>query len=170
MKIKHFEKIMKKVINIIGCIIVLFASSCAVSGEARAYKKNIDGNWVLQSITTEGVMGKINVQLFDEQDQNCFVGSRWNFNKSNSLGNYVIDKTDKGCSPVKRNIRWSIYEPKGEPKQFQFKRLNEKYKSIDNGDGFRFTMSQLDKSSMQLKSNLTFENKTVWIVYNFVRP
>lgn len=161
---------MKKIKNIIGCIVVVLVTSCAVSNEARAYKKNIDGNWVLQSITTEGVMGKINVQLFNEQDQNCFVGTRWNFNKSNSLGNYIIDKTDKGCTPIKRNFRWSIFEPKGEPKQFQFKRVNEKYKTTDNGEGFRFTMSQLDKSNMQLKSNITFENKTVWIVYNFVRP
>ena len=161
---------MKNFKNIIACIIVLCLASCKISSEARAYKKNIDGNWVLQSITTEGIIGKVNLQLLNEEDQICFIGTRWNFNKSNSLGNYIIDKTDKGCSPIKRNFRWSIYEPKGEPKEFQFKRVNDKYKAIDNGDGFRFTMSQLDKSSMQLKSNITFENKTAWVVYNFVRP
>ncbi len=161
---------MKKLKNILGFIvIVLFVSSCSISKEARAYKKNIDGNWILQSITTEGIMGKINVQLFNDQDMNCFIGSRWNFNDYNSLGNYMTDKTEKGCTPSKTNFRWSIYEPKGEAKQLQFKKVSEKYKTVDNGDGYRFTMSQLDKSTMQLKSNITFESKTVWIVYNFVK-
>ena len=85
------------------------------------------------------------------------------------MGHYTITKTEKGCSPVKRNIRWSIYEPKNEAKQFQFKKLDDKYKVMDNGDGFRFTMVQLDKNTMQLKSKITFENKPAWIIYNFVK-
>lgn len=158
---------MKKIASL---IIVAFALvSCSISKEARAYNKTIDGNWQLQTVAAEGIMGKINFQLFNEADYDCFVGTTWNFNNSNSLGHYTITKTEKGCAPVKRNFRWSIYEPKNEAKQFQFKKLDDKYKVMDNGDGFRFTMVQLDKNTMQLKSKITFENKPAWIVYNFVK-
>ena len=158
---------MKKIASLI--IIAFALASCSISKEARGYNKAIDGNWQLQTVSTEGIMGKINFQLFNEADYDCFIGTTWNFNNSNSLGHYTITKTEKGCTPVKRNIRWSIYEPKNEAKQFQFKKLDDKYKVMDNGDGFRFTMVQLDKNTMQLKSKITFENKPAWIIYNFVK-
>jgi hypothetical protein len=162
---------MKKVRNILSFIIVIFLlTSCATSKEARNYKKTIDGDWQLQSITTEGITGKINVELFNEENLDCFVESNWTFNDANSLGSYTISKNGNKCVAVKRNIRWSIYEAnKNEPKQFQFKRLDDKLKVMDNGDGFRFTIVQADNNTMQLKSSITFENKPAWVVYNFVK-
>ena len=109
-------------------------------------------------------------QIFNEEDFNCFVGSTWSFNKRNSLGSYTISANGAECVAVKREIRWSVYEATGEPKLFQFKRLDSKLKEMDeNSAGFRFTIVQLNNNSMQLKSDIMFEGKPASFIYNFVR-
>lgn len=152
---------------------VLFAvailASCATSKEARTQKKTIDGNWQLQTVVTEGITGKVKAQVFNEEDFNCFVGSTWNFNQTNSLGYYSIAQNSGECVAVKRTIRWSIYEATGQPKLFQFKRLDSKLKEIDEGGGFRFTILQLDDKTMQLRNDITFEGKPAAFIYNFVK-
>lgn len=151
-------------------LLIILVSSCSTSKEARGYKKTIDGNWQLQTVVTEGIMGKIKAQVFNEADFNCFVGSSWHFNSNNSLGSYTISQNAKECEAIKRDIRWSVYEPAGLSKQLQFKRLDSKLKEIDeNSGGFRFTIIQADNNSMQLKSEFTFENKPAAFIYNFVR-
>ena len=150
-------------------LVIYLLASCSSSKEARTNKKLIDGNWQLQTIVTEGIMGKVKVQLFNEADFNCFIGSNWSFNNYNQLGTFNISKNANECVAVKRNIRWTIYEAKDEPKLVQFKRLDDKLNPMDDGAGFRFTIIQLDKNNMQLKSSITFENKLVSLIYNFVR-
>lgn len=158
-----------KIHNILfSFIIICLLASCASSKQARTYKSLIDGYWHLQTVTTEGIAGKVKVDLFNEADFQCFVGTAWSFDYRRSLGTYSINNTGT-CVSIKRNFRWSIYEATGEPKLLQFKRLDDKLKEMDNGDGFRFTIVQLDKTTMQLKSNITFENKPAAIVYNFVK-
>ncbi len=159
---------MKKTALLLTLIVCLF-TSCSSSKEARTYKKTINGNWQLQTVTTEGIMGKVKVLLFNEADFNCFIGSSWKFNDANSLGSYDISKNGTECDAVKRDIRWTIYEAPNEPKLLQFKRLDEKLKTMDDGAGFRFTIVQLDNNKMQLRSNITFENKPATLVYNFVK-
>ena len=84
---------MKKANLIFNLLIIIYLlASCATSKEARTYKKTIDGNWQLQTVVTEGIMGKVKVQLFNEAEFNCFVGSSWSFNQNNSLGTYDISK------------------------------------------------------------------------------
>lgn len=149
--------------------IILFAS-CATSKEARTYKSSINGNWQLQTVTTEGINGKIKMELFNEADFNCFIGSSWTFKSQNSLGKYAIQKNSGECAAITREFRWSIYEAPGEPKLFQFKRLDSKLKEIDeNGGGFRFTIDQVGPQNMMLRSAITFEGKPASIVYNFIR-
>ena len=149
-------------------LIAFFFVSCSSSKEARTYSKTINGNWQLQTIATEGIMGKVKIMLFNEADFNCFVGSSWSFNNYNDLGTYTINSS-ADCSVDKRNIRWTIYEAPGEPKLLQFKRLTDKLKEVDDGAGFRFTIIQLDKSIMKLKSTMMFEGKSVSLIYNFVK-
>lgn len=150
--------------------IVASIAACSTSKEARGYKKTIDGNWQLQTVVTQGIMGKIKAQVFNEADFNCFVGSSWHFNSHNSLGTYTISKNVDECTAIKRDIRWSIYEPTGAAKEFQFKRLDNKLKEVDGSStGFRFTILQLDDKTMQLKSEFDFEGKPASFVYNFVR-
>ena len=161
---------MKKTSFVLSLFVVIaILASCSSSKEARTYKKTIDGNWQLQTVVTEGIMGKVKVQLFNEADFNCFVGSSWNFNDRNSLGAYSITKNGNECAAVKRDIRWTIYEAPNEPKLLQFKRLDEKLKTMDDGAGFRFTIVQLDNNTMQLRSSITFENKPASLLFNFVR-
>jgi hypothetical protein len=162
---------MKK-LNLMVCafLLVLTISSCSSSKEARSYKKIVNGNWQLQTISTEGINGKVKAQVLDEADFNCFVGSSWNFNQNNSLGYYEISKNAGECVAIKRNIRWSIFEEAGAPKMLQYKRVDNKYKDMDEGKaGFRFTIVSITNTQMQLKSNITFEGKPASFIYNFVK-
>lgn len=149
---------------------LIVLASCSTSKEARTYKSNIDGKWQLKTVVTEGVMGNVKAQLLNEAPLPCFVGSSWEFNQNNSLGSYSINQNAGECVAVKRNIRWSIYEAKDEPKLFQFKKVDDKYKDIDEGNaGYRFTIVQSDKQTMQLRNDVVFEGKPVSFIYNFVR-
>ena len=149
-------------------LIILFAS-CSGSKEARQERQSINGNWQLTSVISEGIKGKVKAELFNEADFNCFIGSTWHFNNNNSLGTYSIANTNE-CVGVKRNVRWSIYEAKNEPRLFQFKRLDDKLKEMDeNSGGFRFTIMHLDNNTMQLRSDITFEGKPAAFIYNFIR-
>ena len=149
---------------------LLIVSSCSTSKEARTIKNTVDGKWQLQTITTEGITGKVKAQVLDEADFNCFVGSMWSFNKSNSLGYYNIAKNGGECVAIKRFIRWSVFEDGTAPKQLQYKRLDDKYNDLDAGKaGFRFTILRLDATNMQLKSDITFEGRPASVTYNFVR-
>lgn len=164
---------MKKINLILGLLAVaLFYISCATSKEARTYRKQIDGKWQLQTVVTEGIVlaSQTKAELLNEADLKCFVGSSWSFNDNNSLGSYTINQNGGECVAVKRNFRWSIYEAPGQPKLFQFKKVDDKYKAIEEGNaGYRFTIVQLDNTTMKLKSDVTFEGKQASFIYNFVR-
>jgi Lipocalin-like domain len=149
--------------------IVCILSACDSSKEARTDKRTINGTWTLQNITVEGISGKIKSQLLDEADYTCFEGSTWKFSQSTSLGSYEINKNGGVCVSKKQNIRWSIFEEKGVPIRLQYKRVDAKYyKDIDEGKaGFRFTILSVDKTSMQLKSEISFEGKPAYFIYNF---
>lgn len=148
--------------------IVLIMASCATSKEARNYKGKINGTWQLQTITTEGITGKVKAQILDEADLNCFVGSTWNFNQYTNKGYYSISQNGGECVAIKRNILWSVVE--GSPSIFQYKRIDDKYKAIDEAKaGFRFTVVSVESNSMQLRNDITFEGKPASFIYNFTK-
>lgn len=132
-------------------------------------KSKINGNWMLQTITTEGISGKVTAQIFNEASFKCFVGSSWKFSSNNSLGSYNINASGTECGSISRAIRWSVYEPKGAAREFQFKRLDEKRNPMDGDEGFRLEIADLTTTSMQLKSHIIFEGKPAAYVYNFVK-
>ena len=69
---------------------------------------------------------------------------------------------------LKRNIRWSFVE--GSPSVFQYKRVDDKYKAIDEARaGFKFTVVNLANNSMQLRNEITFEGRPAAFIYNFTR-
>jgi len=162
---------MKRVhLIIIYIISTILLTSCATSKQARVFKKTVDGNWQLQTIVTESITGKIKIQVFNEADFNCFIGSSWTFNEHDKLGSYNISKNANECDAIKRNIRWAIYEATADqPKLLQFKKLDDKMTEIDDGGGYRFIIVQLDDKNMQLRSDLTIEGKRASFTYNFVR-
>jgi hypothetical protein len=148
--------------------IVAFAS-CLVSKEARSTKKNMNGNWILQTVTVEGITGVVKTRVFNEADLDCFIGSEWNFISNNSTGSYTLIDKSKNCTPVKRFIRWSIYEPKDAAKEFQFKRLDDKKNAMDNGDGYRLKVTEQDGTNLKLRSDIVFDGHASAIIYNFVK-
>ncbi len=152
-------------------ILIVLIYACSSSKEARTDKRTVNGTWVLQSVTTEGIIGKIKAKILDEADYNCFENSTWKFNQNTSLGSYEITKNGVECVAKKQNIRWSIFEEKGVPIRLQYKRVDAKYyKDIDEEKaGFRFTIVSLDKTAMQLKSEITFEGKQAYFMYNFTK-
>lgn len=159
---------MKRII--VSCLsIVMVISSCSSSKEARKWKNDINGTWTLQTITTDGINGKFNAKVFNEADYTCFIGSTWTFVANNSSGSYMLDGNTKDCAALTRLIKWSIYEPKGAEKEFQFKRMDTKKAALDNGDGFRLKVITVDDKAMQLRSNITFEGKPAGIIYNFTK-
>jgi Lipocalin-like domain len=163
---------MKKLSLICSAVaLTVLMYACSNSKQARVDKRTVDGTWLLQSVTTEGITGKIKAQILDEANYNCFEGSLWKFNQNNSLGSYEITKNGGECVAKKQNIRWSIFEEKGLPIRLQYKRVDAKYyKDIDEGRaGFRFTIVSLDKTAMQLKSEISFEGKPAFFIYNFTK-
>lgn len=163
---------MKKVNLVYSAILlIVFIYACSSSKEARTDKRSINGTWLLQNVTTEGITGKIKAKILDEADYNCFENSTWKFNQNTSLGSYEITKNSGECVAKKQNIRWSIFEEKAVPIRLQYKRVDAKYyKDIDEGKaGFRFTIVSLNKTSMQLKSEITFEGKPAYFIYNFTK-
>ena len=153
-------------------IILLFSaafSACSVSKEARSMKKDINGDWVLQTITTEGITGVTKTKIFNEAEFGCFIGSEWHFISNNSMGSYNLVDKSKNCTTLKRFIRWSVYEPKDMAKEFQFKRLDDKKNAMDNGDGYRLTVTELEQTSMKLRSDIVFDGHAGAIIYNFVK-
>jgi hypothetical protein len=155
----------------IAIVLIVLINACSSSKEARTDKRTVNGTWLLQSVTTEGITGKIKAQILDEADYNCFENSTWKFNQNTSLGSYEITKNGGDCVAKKQNIRWSIFEEKGVPIRLQYKRVDAKYyKDIDEGKaGFRFIIVSLDKTAMQLKSEITFEGKPAYFIYNFTK-
>jgi hypothetical protein len=148
-------------------VLSLSLGACSGSKEARTTKKTINGDWTLAAITVEGVSGKVNAKVFNESDYNCFTGSTWNFVANNSSGSYTLPGVGSGCTAINRKIRWSIYEPAGEEKRFQFKRLDDKNNPMDDNNGYRLNIVSLTDSNMLLKSTITYENKPASIIYNF---
>lgn len=59
--------------------VVLMMVSCSTSKEANNYKNNIDGKWRLQTVVTEGIIGKVKSQILNETDVNCFyrIITKW---------------------------------------------------------------------------------------------
>ena len=155
--------------GLIAVLLVVAFASCSVSNEARGMKKNINGNWILQTITAEGITGVVKTRVFNEADLSCFIGSEWNFISNNSMGSYTLVDKSKNCTQLKRFIRWSIFEPENAAKEFQFKRLDDKKNSMDNGDGYRLTLTEHSDNTFKLRSNIVFEGKASAIIYNFVK-
>ncbi len=147
---------------------ILF-TACAGSKEAREMKSYITGTWNLETVTVEGDNSILNVKVFNEADNNCFIGSSWLFVGNNGTGSYTLLEGKDGCNSLTRQIKWTIYEPKGEEKRFQFKRLDDKNNPLDDNNGYRLAITSLSGNSMKLTSPIKFDNKPVNIVYNFVK-
>jgi uncharacterized lipoprotein YehR (DUF1307 family) len=161
---------MKKLnVGLVLCMLWLTILSCGGSKEAKKYEKSINGTWVLNNVTTEGITGKIKAQILEEAAFGCFDRSIWKFNTNTNLGSYEIVQNAGECVSKLQNIRWSLYEEKGMPVKLQYKKVDAKrYKDLEADKvGFRFTIVSLTATNMQLKSEVSFEGKPAYFIYNF---
>ncbi len=162
---------MKKItLAFLASTLTLILMSCGASKEAHTYENNIDGNWQLETIVSEGITGKFKATVFGEEDFNCFVGSTWKFNKANSLGSYSISKNGGECVAIKRNFRWSIFQPaKGSASMLQFKKLTDNLKQVEKDAGYRLTILNADKSNLRVRSEFLYEGRNAAFIYNFIK-
>ncbi|MCM4166388.1 hypothetical protein KCTC52924_03321 [Arenibacter antarcticus] len=143
-------------------------SSCSVSKSAKQDRNTIDGYWMLNSVSYTGSEGKFKSELFNDATAACFEGSNWFFRKNNSTGSYVLANSSD-CSQQERFIRWSVVNREGMTDQLQFKFIDDKYKDISGGVGYRLDISSLTETQMRLQSKVTVDGSPVTVVYEFIK-
>lgn len=158
-----------KLFSLLSLFACLILFSCSGSKETTTIKKTIDGNWTLKTIQIEGNNSIINAKVFNEADNHCFIESSWSFIANNGTGSYSLPSGTGDCNAITRKIRWTIYEPTGEEKKFQFKRLDDNNKPMDDNNGYRLSIASITDSNMQLKSAINYQGNPVNLVYNFVK-
>jgi len=145
-----------------------FLSSCSVSKSARQDRTVLNGYWILNNISYEGNEGKFNSVLFNDAEANCFEGSNWFFRNNNSTGSYVLANTGT-CGQEERFIRWSVIEREGMSSQLQFKFIDDRYKDISGGLGYRLDIASLNEANMTLNSRVTVDGSPITVVYEFIK-
>jgi Lipocalin-like domain len=153
--------------SVIIILITALLGACSVSKDARKMKHNITGDWVLETLITDGETGKIKDKIFNEADFSCFIASEWNFTFTNKMGSYAIIDKQKNCPVIKRHFSWSYAETKDSLPVLLLRRLDEKHNPVDKESGFILTITQLDKKQMKLKADIIFEGRPASIIYNF---
>ncbi len=153
---------------LLACIaFLLVATSCSVSKGARGQRNLLSGSWTLNNISYENNTGNFQATIFNDAKDICFEGSGWFFRNNNSTGRYTISPSTL-CTGGDRFIRWSVID--GSPNQLQFKPIDEKYKDISGGVGYRLNISSLTAQEMVLKSNVSVDDgERVTIVYEFTK-
>ncbi|MCX2719651.1 lipocalin family protein [Lentiprolixibacter aurantiacus] len=149
---------------------IFFAlSACSVTKSVRSQRNLISGTWSLENIKYENNTGTFNAVLFNDATAVCFEGSDWFFRDNNSTGRYTI-KSGSLCDGGDRFIRWSVVErPENYKSQLQFKFIDEKFKDLDSGLGYRLEISSLTEGEMILRSNVSVDGSPITIVYEFVK-
>lgn len=150
------------------CSMAALLASCSSSKELRQMNRKIGGNWVLQTIVTEGALSKPKDKIFNEADFGCFIGSEWKFNRDNK-GSYMLVDKQKDCPQITRNISWSFTETPNAPETVTIQRFAANNNVMGDGPGFILVVTQLDATTMKLKSDLMIEGKSAAIIYNFVK-
>lgn len=161
MKNMHLKKFLFLVLLTTGLVI-----SCSVSKSARQDRSIINGNWILNNVSYKGSPGKFTSVLFNDADASCFEGSSWFFRNNNSTGSYMLTNA-ANCYGGERFIRWAVLDREGMSSQLQFKFIDEKYKDISGGLGYRLDIETLTDQYMKLTSKVQVEGDPVTVVYEF---
>lgn len=147
--------------------LAFIAVSCKAPKAALEKRKSIDGTWTLEDVSYENASGNFKSTLFNDAEDICFEGSEWFFRNNNSTGKYTIAPSTL-CNGGDRWIRWSVVDnPENYSSQLQFKMIDENYKDISGGLGYRLNITNLSEQQMTLKSNATVDGEVVNIVYKF---
>lgn len=160
---------MKKTTGILVLIATFLLYSCTVTKSARTQRNLFSGTWSLDNISYENSSGDFQGVLFDDARDICFEGSEWFFRDNNSTGRYTIGASTL-CDGGDRRFRWSVVAPQQNySSQLQFKFIDENYKDISGGKGYRLNISSLTEQAMVLRSNASVDGEIVTLVYEFSR-
>ncbi|MCM4152343.1 hypothetical protein DHD05_12140 [Arenibacter sp. N53] len=157
----HFKKIILLLVFTASLV-----TSCSVSKAARQDRNVLSGNWILNNVSYQGSQGKFKSVLFNDADASCFEGSTWFFRNNNSTGSYMLGNSSN-CDGAERFIRWSVVDRQGMSSQLQFKFIDDKYKDISGGLGYRLDIELLSDQQMRLTSKVTVEGQPMTVVYDF---
>ncbi len=146
---------------------VLFLASCSLTKENKQYRHAVDGEWIIENVTFEGPEGKFNINAFGEGKPECFIGSTWDLNKSNSSGSYTLPG-NTGCNYGSRIINWSVHQPASGLSYFQYKVIGEN-KAKHVVSGYRMGVDMVTENEMRLRSSnkIEGENENYDIIYHF---
>jgi hypothetical protein len=165
--IKH--KMMKRLFLAIAIVFATMVTleSCSTAQRVAAGVSGSRGtvvrDWVVSSVTLEGLPEGAVQGLFGERSYKCFEGSTWHLTNSGN-GTYSLPSSS-ACGLVTQSIFWSAV-PKEQT--FQFKKIYEGDKAKNVAEGYRLVMTELSSTGMTLKSPIEFGGKTANIILTFV--
>jgi len=149
--------------KIILTLITLVLISCGASKTVRDSKKNIKGQWLLESVTYDK-KESFKITLLKEASFECFEGSTWQFIPNNNTGTYSIDGED--CPTGTRHFIFTINDLDDGGQEFLLKPTDGKKKSETN-QGFRLQLTQLTESTLQLQQEAKLDGEPFKINMNF---
>jgi hypothetical protein len=159
---------MKKYFSCIAFILIVSASLISCSSGHKISGINLNGNWVLNSVTFEGMPAdtKFTATVFDDVSFTCFNGSIWSL-PNNGNGSYTISTASANCNAGVRNIYWSVVNSNG-VHYLQFKHTDGvAAKTVTSG--YQLQIVSATNDALVLKAPIDFEGKTVYIDYGFVK-
>lgn len=150
---------------VLSVCVLLMILSCGTSKTVRESKKDIKGEWTLNSIAYNEP-GKYNVTLLNDTSKDCFEGSTWQFVPNNNTGTYSINEAS--CTTGIRNFVFTIQEVNAETGLYDFllKPTDAKYNS-DTNQGFRLSLTSISETSMQWQQTVYVEGTPFIITMNF---
>lgn len=156
---------LKRILPVLA--IAILVASCSSSKQATVSHGDLQGNWILNTITYDGLAAgdKVKLTLLDEGTDACLTGSTWAL-PFNGYGSYTLVSNAADCTPGERKIVWSLQKTGDQP-YFQYKRLEEGVKAKNIQDGYRMKVITASKTEMALQSEVPFEGKSILINYSF---
>lgn len=150
----------------IACSSLVMFQSCSTTKRTLASVSGsrgvVVGDWVLNTVTLEGLPDQAVQGLFGEKSFKCFEGSTWKLTNSGN-GSYTLPGTS-ACGSVMQTIFWSA-APKEQT--FQFKKIYEGDKAKNVTEGYRLVLTEASRSGLVMKSPIEFGGKTAYIVLTF---
>jgi hypothetical protein len=150
------------------CSAIIVLQSCSPKTTATttvaAKKGNVTGNWVVNSVTFEGIPESAVKSFLGETSHKCFIGSTWSLTGSGK-GSYGLPASST-CSAKVQSIFWSLNTTDA---SFQFKKLAEGDKAKNETTGYRLNLASADGNTMVIKSPVEYGGGTAYIVLNFAK-
>lgn len=149
--------------NIIIAITLLLAG-CTASQKAS---KNIQGNWLLKSVVSEGISSMPKTVFFNEVNFSCFIGSDWTFGKNGKRSKFIIVDQQKECTVPPRRFSWK-YKDSGSPAIY-FTRVEPDGRVLDIVPNMQYLLVENTPTSMKLRQEVSINGQSGALIYNFVK-